>query len=130
MHILQQCPNAVADTENFPADQLITRQQALGVVAQVNDNTIASYLFLGATDQLAHPIKVFFNGLRALGLTHFLHDNLLGGLCGDAAKFDVLDLFPVHVRSEEHTSELQSRGHLVCRLLLDKKKKTEHTADW
>src|SRR5207253_7388661 len=31
----------------------------------------------------------------------------------------VLALF----RSEEHTSELQSRGHLVCRLLLEKKKK-------
>src|SRR5690625_5974157 len=28
-----------------------------------------------------------------------------------------------HPRSEEHTSELQSRGHLVCRLLLEKKKK-------
>src|SRR5439155_13585043 len=28
----------------------------------------------------------------------------------------------IHVRSEEHTSELQSRGHLVCRLLLEKKK--------
>src|SRR3989442_8853152 len=27
------------------------------------------------------------------------------------------------VRSEEHTSELQSRPHLVCRLLLEKKKK-------
>src|SRR5690625_5404925 len=29
----------------------------------------------------------------------------------------------VNFRSEEHTSELQSRGHLVCRLLLEKKKK-------
>src|SRR5207253_10574099 len=28
------------------------------------------------------------------------------------------------LRSEEHTSELQSRGHLVCRLLLEKKKKS------
>src|SRR5690625_6828274 len=28
----------------------------------------------------------------------------------------------IFVRSEEHTSELQSRGHLVCRLLLEKKK--------
>src|SRR5439155_17506802 len=28
------------------------------------------------------------------------------------------------LRSEEHTSELQSRGHLVCRLLLEKKNKT------
>src|SRR3989449_10964972 len=31
--------------------------------------------------------------------------------------------FAVNVRSEEHTSELQSRLHLVCRLLLEKKKK-------
>src|SRR5690625_6636815 len=31
------------------------------------------------------------------------------------------DLFEL-IRSEEHTSELQSRGHLVCRLLLEKKK--------
>src|SRR3989442_10838884 len=30
------------------------------------------------------------------------------------------------VRSEEHTSELQSRPHLVCRLLLEKKKKKEY----
>src|SRR5439155_15892573 len=30
---------------------------------------------------------------------------------------------PRSTRSEEHTSELQSRGHLVCRLLLEKKKK-------
>src|SRR5439155_6638883 len=30
-------------------------------------------------------------------------------------------------RSEEHTSELQSRGHLVCRLLLEKKKPIPHT---
>src|SRR5690625_6682695 len=29
-------------------------------------------------------------------------------------------------RSEEHTSELQSRGHLVCRLLLEKKKTKEY----
>src|SRR2546430_7048452 len=30
---------------------------------------------------------------------------------------------PVKVRSEEHTSELQSQSNLVCRLLLEKKKK-------
>src|SRR5690625_6061595 len=30
--------------------------------------------------------------------------------------------FLISERSEEHTSELQSRGHLVCRLLLEKKK--------
>src|SRR5437870_10720436 len=32
---------------------------------------------------------------------------------------------PSQQRSEEHTSELQSRGHLVCRLLLEKKKKNK-----
>src|SRR5437870_10380916 len=32
---------------------------------------------------------------------------------------------PSKGRSEEHTSELQSRGHLVCRLLLEKKKGDE-----
>src|SRR5438874_9825810 len=31
-----------------------------------------------------------------------------------------------HLRSEEHTSELQSRRDLVCRLLLEKKKKKTH----
>src|SRR5690625_5352088 len=31
------------------------------------------------------------------------------------------DVLAIIQRSEEHTSELQSRGHLVCRLLLEKK---------
>src|SRR2546422_5796906 len=34
---------------------------------------------------------------------------------------------PRRQRSEEHTSELQSRLHLVCRLLLEKKKKKKNT---
>src|SRR2546422_8554205 len=38
----------------------------------------------------------------------------------------VLELVGAH-RSEEHTSELQSRLHLVCRLLLEKKKKQADT---
>src|SRR3712207_6866915 len=38
-----------------------------------------------------------------------------GGHCGRSEPF---------ARSEEHTSELQSRQYLVCRLLLEKKKKT------
>src|SRR5256885_5051289 len=39
----------------------------------------------------------------------------------------VLGKAPLHLgRSEEHTSELQSPCNLVCRLLLEKKKETEH----
>src|SRR5687767_15628255 len=43
---------------------------------------------------------------------------LLGGLLGKQAADD---------RSEEHTSELQSLAYLVCRLLLEKKKKINKT---
>src|SRR5439155_15083781 len=58
-------------------------------------------------------------------------------LCGDVDD-DLTQLaVPTHIdqrvrgeRSEEHTSELQSRGHLVCRLLLEKKKpiRTGHSS--
>src|SRR5437660_5857583 len=41
---------------------------------------------------------------------------------GDASAHWDGDTLVIDVRSEEHTSELQSRGHLVCRLLLEKKK--------
>src|SRR3712207_8162206 len=34
----------------------------------------------------------------------------------------------IEARSEEHTSELQSRQYLVCRLLLEKKKRSKHTS--
>src|SRR3712207_7992662 len=38
-------------------------------------------------------------------------------------------VFGLEDRSEEHTSELQSRQYLVCRLLLEKKKKTMSTSN-
>src|SRR5438270_6066538 len=38
-------------------------------------------------------------------------------------------LSELDARSEEHTSELQSQSNLVCRLLLEKKKKKIHTID-
>src|SRR3712207_6896786 len=45
------------------------------------------------------------------------------GRAGEVALFPRAD----HIRSEEHTSELQSRQYLVCRLLLEKKKNTKPT---
>src|SRR3712207_6975284 len=54
------------------------------------------------------------------GLLHVLdHDAALGAGALDGLEVD-LEL----IRSEEHTSELQSRQYLVCRLLLEKKKKS------
>src|SRR5207253_7114993 len=44
---------------------------------------------------------------------------------GDHGVLLVGEEYTVIARSEEHTSELQSRGHLVCRLLLEKKKKNK-----
>src|SRR5437868_7343880 len=65
-----------------------------------------------------------------------LHDALpifLLNIPGEASTvMTTLDGYPMArqglagVRSEEHTSELQSRFDLVCRLLLEKKKKTQH----
>src|SRR2546422_4147116 len=43
-------------------------------------------------------------------------------------RMDAHGVYPAN-RSEEHTSELQSRLHLVCRLLLEKKKKTTVSTD-
>src|SRR2546430_4663101 len=42
--------------------------------------------------------------------------------------FRVIAHAPAFPRSEEHTSELQSQSNLVCRLLLEKKKKTYTTS--
>src|SRR5262245_65042269 len=60
-------------------------------------------------------------------------DLLAGGLAGlqhgrPVGDFDLDAVYGYfgHYRSEEHTSELQSLRHLVCRLLLEKKKKSIH----
>src|SRR3989449_8182269 len=63
-------------------------------------------------------------------LTHGVHD-LVGRYARDAlppalaAVFRSIDVRAQ--RSDEHTSELQSRLHLVCRLMLEKKKNTKTT---
>src|SRR5687767_15214497 len=54
---------------------------------------------------------------------------LLLSATGAAAAQDDKDKKAVSVRSEEHTSELQSLAYLVCRLLLEKKKKYEQNLD-
>src|SRR3712207_7235624 len=63
--------------------------------------------------------------LGRVGAGHPAHEQVQ-----DARKVDrgvVARQAPAQVRSEEHTSELQSRQYLVCRLLLEKKKKKNNT---
>src|SRR3712207_8658346 len=85
----------------------------------------------------------FFNDTATTEIyTLSLHDALPICICSDVSRTDYSDFhFPLLIsncqndfahrfsafdrpRSEEHTSELQSRQYLVCRLLLEKKKNT------
>src|SRR2546429_5866264 len=76
----------------------------------------------------------FFNDTATTEIyTLSLHDALpIYSVISSAPKFSRWRNFSVKARkaapprSEEHTSELQSRLHLVCRLLLEKKKKKRH----
>src|SRR5437899_6390425 len=54
--------------------------------------------------------------------TTLFRSHWVWGSGGWLAKLGALDFAGGTVRSEEHTSELQSLRHLVCRLLLEKKK--------
>src|SRR3712207_8258939 len=78
------------------------------------------------------PYTTLFRSYKAKGVLPDAHPLFAGVFTGGEAEAPVLheaDLVllagadPVEFRSEEHTSELQSRQYLVCRLLLEKKKK-------
>src|SRR2546422_2332547 len=69
-------------------------------------------------------VSQLLNGSSALTAAQLTDLDQLGNNSG---KFDLGD-FLAWVRSEEHTSELQSRLHLVCRLLLEKKKNASYPA--
>src|SRR2546422_7911172 len=58
---------------------------------------------------------------------HALLDRLSRAHLADDTKRRQLGVHLLERRSEEHTSELQSRLHLVCRLLLEKKKEADDT---
>src|SRR5690625_5502164 len=84
------------------------RESLLELAAEANEELMEKYLEEGDLSE-----EDFNTGLRIRTLAGEIQPML----CGTAFKNK-------GVRSEEHTSELQSRGHLVCRLLLEKKKKT------
>src|SRR3989449_6614993 len=60
---------------------------------------------------------------RARGIVGRVHDDQRGPRLARCADQPVYGEREIGARSEEHTSELQSRLHLVCRLLLEKKKR-------
>src|SRR5258708_26193830 len=67
------------------------------------------------------PVPTVDFRVRAYDLYRWSDQSIAGGW-----RYVLSDL--AQARSEEHTSELQSPDHLVCRLLLEKKKKINDTA--
>src|SRR3712207_7057524 len=81
--------------------------------------SLAAMPDLVAAPDIAFVSQRTRRSVREVGATHFALEAMfrLGTLIGAAREVVVKDY-----RSEEHTSELQSRQYLVCRLLLEKKK--------
>src|SRR5690554_6999864 len=76
-------------------------------------NEAGDTVTIDATDNVISNFENIVNNTNVLNeLIEVLGDTYVGG--------------NVYYRSEEHTSELQSRPHLVCRLLLEKKKKKKY----
>src|SRR5690625_6638927 len=82
-------------------------------------------LFVAATSTSElHPLSLHDALPISEGITVFLVEQNAHKALQVADRGYVLEKWPGSTpgaRSEEHTSELQSRGHLVCRLLLEKK---------
>src|SRR5690554_7047719 len=112
-----------------------------GSAADEHDQVAAGVVENGAGDR-AHVGGRLSEADAAGGQTLILRLDVVGGECspGNAGVVERLLEFAgrdgrvvdrLQERSEEHTSELQSRPHLVCRLLLEKKKnnkkRTKHT---
>src|SRR5690625_5705455 len=87
------------------------------------DNVATNFLKEHYPEALITPIKIDPELLASqMGLTvHMTRISKDNSIFGQIYFKDTVSTF--YDRSEEHTSELQSRGHLVCRLLLEKKKK-------
>src|SRR5689334_23859522 len=84
-----------------------------------NDTATAEIYTLSLHDAL--PISPGRNIRRVASHSHKSVSRRIS-LCPDLAARTVCRMNVWNTRSEEHTSELQSQFHLVCRLLLEKKK--------
>src|SRR5687768_17879508 len=71
----------------------------------------------------ATPHQSYAHGLRRAGLLETALGREWVGAADAALRSPIPATLPM--RSEEHTSELQSRLHLVCRLLLEKKNRVQ-----
>src|SRR2546422_6288118 len=91
-------------------------QQALRHGAEIARASELLGSLVGHLDQVSKATGTLEQSSREIG-------KLVDAITRIASQTDLLALNAA-IRSEEHTSELQSRLHLVCRLLLEKKKYT------
>src|SRR2546422_2438124 len=101
-------------------------QQALRHGAEIARASELLGSLVGHLDQVSKATGTLEQSSREIG-------KLVDAITRIASQTDLLALNAAIERSEEHTSELQSRLHLVCRLLLEKKKTNfpalEYTAE-
>src|SRR3712207_8362747 len=73
------------------------------------------------------PYTTLFRSVLRSSILEFVHDPMktLSSLISSMGMPASSPMYSSALRSEEHTSELQSRQYLVCRLLLEKKKYLE-----
>src|SRR5437870_6494841 len=83
------------------------------------DRLLAMYAGMLRVRLFEERVRELFAGGRIPGFLHTSvgQEAVAVGVCAALRPDD----YVLSTRSEEHTSELQSRGHLVCRLLLEKK---------
>src|SRR5689334_24667826 len=72
------------------------------------------------------PIGIGFSGTSDNNNTQDTQKPFIRNIVFNAIRATVVAKPVDHPRSEEHTSELQSQFHLVCRLLLEKKNHLQH----
>src|SRR5207253_346187 len=114
----------VEDTEQLVA--ALRRRHALPALISARitrergfqDGRQVAFGFHGGQQALGNLLRAAHARVPAFWLRDRIGEPLADGIA------EIVE--PAAERSEEHTSELQSRGHLVCRLLLEKKK--EHRA--
>src|SRR5439155_9414540 len=80
-----------------------------------------NYLSPLADRPKAHLLVDEIDGNPAFAFVYSSPELFQAGIALHRARADKTWIAVDFIRSEEHTSELQSRGHLVCRLLLEKK---------
>src|SRR5690625_1253532 len=101
------------------------KESVLNLQEELNVPEIIAYLLGLRKIDNYQKAKSFFRPDTSLLYNPFLMQDMEAGACRLSTAIRNHERVVIYgdYRSEEHTSELQSRGHLVCRLLLEKKKK-------